>query len=52
MTREQRAQVATILIIDDLRSRSGLGNEWHEIDDDVRAEIRQAWTKIIVEFMA
>ena len=34
-------------IISDIYDRSGLGNEWSMIDDDVQAEIIEAWTAII-----
>ena len=34
-------------LIDDITDRSGLGDEWGELDDDIKEEIKQAWTTII-----
>jgi len=34
-------------IEEDLSERAGLSNEWDEIDDDIKQEIRNAWMKII-----
>jgi hypothetical protein len=31
----------------DLSDRAGLSNEWHEIDDDIKREIRNSWMEII-----
>ena len=35
-------------IIHDLRDRSGLGNEWDEIDGSTQDEIRKKWRDIIL----
>jgi hypothetical protein len=35
-------------IIADLTGRSGLGDEWNEIDANTLAEIRQTWTDIVI----
>lgn len=35
-------------IILDLTSRSGLENEWENIDEDIQDEIRSKWIDIIV----
>jgi hypothetical protein len=34
-------------IIQDISNRSGLGNEWEEIDEDIQNEIRNTWITII-----
>ena len=34
-------------LIYDLNCRSGLGNEWDQIDDDIRLEIKERWVEII-----
>lgn len=36
------------LILEDLCDRSGLGDEWSNIDDSVQAEIRTEWASIII----
>ena len=33
-------------IIDDLRGRRGLRHEWDQIDEEIRAEIRDRWIEI------
>ncbi len=33
----------------DLSDRKGIANEWHEIDDEIKQEIRNSWMKIIDE---
>ena len=35
-------------IIHDIRDRSGLGNEWDEIDEETQDIIRDEWKKIIL----
>lgn len=34
-------------IIKDIQGRSGIGNEWDEIDDEIREQIREEWVEII-----
>ena len=34
-------------IIDDLSDRRGLKQEWHQIDDETKDEIRLKWAQII-----
>lgn len=36
-------------IENDLRGRRGLKNEWDSVDEDVRDEIRDTWTGIVIE---
>jgi hypothetical protein len=31
----------------DLSDRAGLADQWHEIDDDIKQEIRNSWMEII-----
>jgi hypothetical protein len=33
-------------LIDDLKDRRGLRQEWDRIDDDIREEIRERWQEI------
>lgn len=35
-------------ILHDLRDRSGLGNEWDEIDAGIQDEIRTEWQNLIL----
>ena len=49
MSREEQAELAAYRIIDDLQGRSGLGNEWDQIDESIRQEILEEWKAIIVE---
>ncbi len=39
-------------LIFDLTGRSGLGNEWDQIDEDIQREIRECWQKIIRDHLA
>jgi hypothetical protein len=39
-------------IIFDLEDRSGIGDAWDGIDDDIKAEIRESWETIICEEMS
>lgn len=34
-------------IIRDLSDRRGLGQEWDQIDDDIKAQIREEWIQIM-----
>lgn len=43
----ERVDEAVAAIERDLRKRKGLGNEWDEIDDETREEIRMIWGGII-----
>lgn len=36
-------------IIEDLSDRRGLRQEWNSIDEDIKEEIIQVWTNIIIE---
>jgi hypothetical protein len=38
-------------IISDIADRSGLGDEWYEIDLNVQNEIKKEWKKIIKYFI-
>lgn len=39
-------------ILDDLRSRSGLQNEWDAIDTDTQEEIKSTWVDIATREIA
>ena len=41
------AERAVKKIENDLRDRSGLQNEWENIDDETQNEIKSKWVKII-----
>jgi hypothetical protein len=36
----------------DLSDRRGLGDEWDQLDTDVRLEILKAWQKIVKKYIA
>ena len=36
------------VIVEDITARSGLGDEWDNIDPDLQAEILSIWFKLIV----
>ena len=36
-------------IIEDLRDRAGLGDEWDGMDPDIQEEIKKKWIKILEE---
>ncbi len=38
-------------IMKDLCDRSGLQNEWENIDSDVQGEIKKEWRKIVIEIL-
>lgn len=38
-------------IIRDIEDRSGIGNEWEQIDPDIQDEIRKEWKKKIVSVL-
>ena len=45
---EQQARIAVAAIVKDLSDRRGLRQEWEQIDDDIREEIRETWAELIV----
>lgn len=42
-----KAEIIVSAIVDDLCDRAGLGDEWYQIDDDIRAEIVATWKAIV-----
>lgn len=44
---EEAAREIPILIASDIANRKGLGDEWDQIDDDIRTEILEEWSKRI-----
>ena len=51
MTKQQLENLATDIvnsIIDDLLARTGLADEWEEIDWDMQEEIKEGWIGIVV----
>ncbi len=36
------------VIIEDISGRSGLGNEWEEIDEETQKEIKEEWQRKIM----
>lgn len=47
LTRLVPASKIVDAIIEDLSGRKGLGDEWDQIDDDVKEQIREKWTRIM-----
>jgi hypothetical protein len=47
-----KAQKIVAAIEEDLMSRNGLQNEWEMIDEEIRAEIRETWIKLVREELA
>lgn len=50
MSEIDRAQAKAIVkaIIADLTGRRGLRQEWDQIDDDVKREIRDTWIALVI----
>lgn len=42
-TFEEKAKYIVFELMDDMRGRSGLENEWDQIDSDIQEEIFQEW---------
>lgn len=38
-------------IIEDIKRRKGLGNEWEQIEDDIQEEILKSWAAIIDPYL-
>ena len=38
-------------IIEDLSDRCGLGDEWDQIDDDIKDEIKEKWKDIVLDVL-
>lgn len=49
---EKRATTVVNNIVEDLLDRSGLGDEWENIDDDIKEEIKKEWVKICIKDMS
>jgi predicted component of type VI protein secretion system len=45
---KEKAQKAVDLIIDDLSDRRGLKHEWHQIDPEIQAEIKEEWVGLLL----
>lgn len=45
--RNDKASKVVDAIIEDLTDRRGLRGEWGQIDDDIKAEIRETWIAIV-----
>lgn len=50
-TTKARAKRAVKALIADLSDRRGLRQEWEQIDDDIRKEIRATWEGIFEQAM-
>jgi hypothetical protein len=51
MSYEKTEKIAAYIIeqiISDISDRSGIGNEWETIDEDIQSKIKQHWEVIIV----
>jgi hypothetical protein len=51
MKDKERAVAESIVdeIVNDLSDRSGLQNEWEQIDCDLQREIKHTWTNIVLK---
>ena len=47
MTNEEKAKKAVDKIILDLLDRSGMGNEWENIQPSTQRDIKKTWEKIV-----
>lgn len=47
MTIDKIAENVVNDIVSDIEDRSGLGNEWEQIDDGVKQEIIESWKDIV-----
>jgi hypothetical protein len=47
MNKEQAEKIVDE-IINDLSGRSGIGDEWYGIDEDIQGEIKAEWVAIIL----
>ncbi len=47
MDREQAEKIVEKLIRD-ITSRSGIGNEYESIDEDIQEEMKETWIDIII----
>lgn len=48
MTNDQKASRIIDQLVEDIESRSGIGNEWEVIDEETRQEIALEWKDIIL----
>jgi hypothetical protein len=46
---EKEAEKIVDKLIDDLQGRSGLGNVWDEMDDEIRRDLKDAWIEIVMK---
>ena len=46
---KERCEAAIDKIIADLSDRGGIGDEWDQIDDDIKELIRNKWIQILEE---
>ncbi len=49
MEKEIKAKEIVLEIIDDITGRSGIGNEYEQIDEEIQQEIFDTWVKIVVD---
>lgn len=47
----EKAEYITRKIIDDIKGRRGIGDEFEQIDEDIQREIFKKWVKIVLEGM-
>jgi hypothetical protein len=47
----QKAQDIVSVIIEDIKDRSGIGNEWDQIDEETQDEIKQTWVQKIINIL-
>lgn len=52
MALSDTAESIVAQIVDDLSGRSGLGNEWDQIDEQTKKEIIEHWEYIVLRMIS
>lgn len=48
---KEKAHKIVDMLINDIRNRRGLGNEWNRIDLDIKDEIKKTWREEIYKIL-
>ena len=49
MENEIKAKEIVLAILHDITGRSGIGNEYEQIDEEIQQEIFETWVKIVID---
>ena len=49
ITMTQNADEAVDNIVEDIKMRKGIGDEWERIDPDIRKDIKERWASMIAD---